>query len=58
MRYFEGSDWIADVMVRLSVQITTVVRIDPNLVGQAGLVVSQDNSRRSVSAYNLHSCEY
>lgn len=58
MRYFEVSDWIADVMVRLSVQITKVVRIDPNRVDQAGLVVSQYNSCRSVSAYNAHSCEY
>ena len=33
-------------MVRVSIQITTVVRIDPNLVDQAGLVVSQDNSCR------------
>jgi AhpD family alkylhydroperoxidase len=46
MRYFEGSDWIADVMVRLSVQITTAVRIDPNLGDQAGFVVSQDNPCR------------
>ena len=30
----------------MSVQINTVVRIDPNLVDQAGLVVSQDNSCR------------
>ncbi len=46
MRYFEGSPWIADTMVRVSVQINTVVHIDPNLVDQAGLVVSQDNSCR------------
>jgi len=46
MRYFEGSPWIADTMVRMSVQITTVVRIDPNLLDQAGRVVSQDNSCR------------
>lgn len=46
MRYFEGSPWLADTMVRVSVQITTVVRIDPNLVDQAGLIVSQDNSCR------------
>ena len=39
MRFFGGSNWIADVMLRVSVQITTVVRIDPNLVDQAGLVV-------------------
>ena len=32
--------------MRVSVQINTVVRIDPNLVDQAGLVVSQDNSCR------------
>ena len=46
MRYFEGSPWIADTMCRVSVQITTVVGIDPDLVDQAGLVVSQDNSCR------------
>jgi len=46
MRYFGVSPWIADTMVRISVQITTTVRIDPNLVDQAGLVVSQDNSCR------------
>ena len=46
MRFFEGSPWIADVMLRVSVQITTAVHIDPNLVDQAGLVVSQDNSCR------------
>ncbi len=46
MRYFEGSPWIADTMVRVSVQINTVVHIDSNLVDQAGLAVSQDNSCR------------
>ena len=46
MRCIEGSPWIADTLMRVSVQINTVVRIDPNLVDQAGLVVSQDNSCR------------
>ncbi len=46
MRFFEGSPWTADTMLRVSVQIMTFVRIDPNLVDQVGLVVSQDNSCR------------
>ena len=46
MRYFEGSPWISDVMLRISVQVTTVVHLDADLVDQVGLVVSQDNSCR------------
>ncbi len=46
MRFFSDSPWAADTLVRVSVQITTAVYVDPNLVDQAGLVVSQDNSCR------------
>ena len=46
MRYLEGSPWLADTMVRVSVQVMTAVHIDPNLVDQVGLVISQDNSCR------------
>lgn len=46
MRYFGGSKWTADTMLRISVQVTTTVDIDPETVDQAGLVVSQDNSCR------------
>ena len=46
MRFFADSPWAADALVRVSVQITTIVYTDPNLVDQAGLVVSQDNSCR------------
>lgn len=46
MRFFSDSPWAADALVRVSVQITTAVYVDPNLVDQAGLVVSQDNSCR------------
>jgi AhpD family alkylhydroperoxidase len=46
MRYFEASPWMGDTMLRVSVQITTVVHVDPDLADQVGLVVSQDNSCR------------
>lgn len=46
MRYFEGSKWIGDAIVRVSVQLMTFVHVDPDLVDQAGLVVAQDNSCR------------
>ncbi|MGR8950602.1 MAG: carboxymuconolactone decarboxylase family protein [Gammaproteobacteria bacterium] len=46
MRYFEGSEWLSDLIVRASVQLMTCVCIDPDLVDQAGLVVAQDNSCR------------
>lgn len=46
MRYFEGSPWIGDTLLRVSVQLMTFVHIDPALIDQAGLVVSQDNSCR------------
>lgn len=46
MRYFEGSKWIGDVIVRVSVQLMTYVKVDPDLADQAGLVVAQDNSCR------------
>ena len=46
MRYFEGSRWIGDVIVRVSVQLMTFVHVDPELADQAGLVVAQDNSCR------------
>jgi AhpD family alkylhydroperoxidase len=46
MRYFAGSPWMADAMLRISVQVTTVVQVDADLIDQAGLVVSQDNSCR------------
>ena len=47
MRYSEGCDWLSDTIVRLSVQLGTHVVIDPDLVDQAGLVVSQEDSCRS-----------
>ncbi len=46
MQYFEGCPWLADAMVRFSVQVTTHVYIDADLADQVGLVVSQDNSCR------------
>jgi AhpD family alkylhydroperoxidase len=46
MRFFEGSDWLTDAVVRLSVQLGTCVELEPDLADQAGLVVSQDNSCR------------
>ena len=46
MRYFEGSKWLGDTMLLMSVQLTTFVHIDTNLADQVGLVVSQDNSCR------------
>ena len=46
MRYWEGCDWLSDAVVRLSVQLGTYVVVEPDLVDQAGLVVSQDNSCR------------
>ena len=46
MRYFEGSKWLGDVIVRVSVQLMTFVHVDPDLVDQAGLIVAQDNSCR------------
>ena len=46
MRFFAASPWAADALVRVSVQIDTTVTVDPHLVDQAGLVVSQDNSCR------------
>jgi AhpD family alkylhydroperoxidase len=46
MRFLEGSDWLSDSVVRLSVQINTHVRVDADLADQVGLVVSQDNSCR------------
>lgn len=46
MQYFESCPWLADALVRLSVQINTTVELEPDLVDQAGLVVSQDNSCR------------
>ena len=32
MRYFEGSKWLGDVIVRVSVQLMTFVHVDPDLV--------------------------
>lgn len=46
MRFFSDSAWAADTLVRVSVQISTAVHINPNLIDQAGLIVSQDNSCR------------
>ncbi len=46
MRFFEGSSWLSDAVVRLSVQLNTHVRVDAELADEAGLVVSQDNSCR------------
>jgi AhpD family alkylhydroperoxidase len=46
MRFFEGSSWLSDAVVRLSVQLNTHVHVDAELADQAGLVVSQDNSCR------------
>ena len=46
MRFFGDCPWLADTMVRFTVQLNTHVHLDPDLVDQAGLVVSQDNSCR------------
>jgi len=46
MRFFGGSPWISDVMLRVSVQVATVVHLDADLVDQVGMVVRQDNSCR------------
>ena len=46
MRYWEGSAWLSDTVVRVTVQLMTFVHIDPHLVDQVGLVVAQDNSCR------------
>jgi alkylhydroperoxidase family enzyme len=46
MRFFEGSSWLSDAVVRLSVQLNTHVYVDAELADEAGLVVSQDNSCR------------
>jgi alkylhydroperoxidase family enzyme len=46
MRFFAGCDWLSDAVIRLSVQLETCIYLDPDLVDEAGLVVSQDNSCR------------
>lgn len=46
MRYFEGSPWLADTIVRLSIQHKTHLHIDADLADHIGLVISQDNSCR------------
>ena len=46
MRFWTGSEWMSDAVVRLSVQLNTHVHVDPDLVDQTGLIVSQDNSCR------------
>jgi AhpD family alkylhydroperoxidase len=46
IRYCDGCDWLGDAVIRLTVQIETCIRLDPNLADLVGLVVSQDNSCR------------
>ena len=46
MRFFGDCAWLSDTIIRVSVQLNTHRYIEPNLVDQAGLVVSQDNSCR------------
>ena len=46
MRYLDGSSWMGDATIRLCVELTNRVHLDPDLGDQAGLVVSQDNSCR------------
>ena len=46
MQFFEGCPWLADTLVRLSVQLNTHVHLEPGLSDLIGLVVSQDNSCR------------
>jgi alkylhydroperoxidase family enzyme len=46
MRYWVGSEWMSDTVLRLSTQLSTYVAIDPELADRVGLVVSQENSCR------------
>lgn len=46
MQFFEANDWLADTIVRLSVQINTHVHVNADIADQVGLAVSQDNSCR------------
>ena len=46
MRFVDGCSWLSEAVIRLHAQLETCVHLDPNLVDEAGLVVSQENSCR------------
>ena len=46
IRFMDGSSWLGDAVIRLSVELENRVSLAPGLADEAGLVVSQVNSCR------------